>query len=222
MGGPAQRSARAELDAARSLVSGLDQNRGTEDLAADLVDIWTSMESALRSLVGTSVLSGQALIREARMRQLINFDQANALAEFQAVRDRLEDTTYRPTEADLASAKNAFLRLDAALVTAAEAPAAPRVSSSTTQAAEVKTMPPIATGPVKVVHPPRRIPIWAMAAAAAVVVVAVVLLIWRPWSGGSSVLNQGITAYRNGQREAAVSFFSRATRDKKTAVLAHV
>ena len=60
--------------------------RGPEDLAADLIESWGAVEAALRSLVGTTVLAGQPLIREARQRQLINFDQANALAEFQAVR----------------------------------------------------------------------------------------------------------------------------------------
>ena len=59
-----------------------------EDLAADLIEIWGAVEAALRTLVGSTVLSGQALIREARQRQMINFDQANALAEFEAVHER--------------------------------------------------------------------------------------------------------------------------------------
>src|SRR5439155_18493200 len=112
----ARRSARNALDAARPAVARLDATRGPEDLAADLIEIWTAVETALRSLVGGSALSGQAVIREARQRQLINFDQANALAEFQAVRDRLENHSYRPSEGDVTAARGAFLKLDSALI----------------------------------------------------------------------------------------------------------
>jgi len=69
MTSPAQRSARAALDAARPAVARLDSSRSSEDLAADLIDVWAAVESALRTLVGTSTLTGQALIREARQRQ---------------------------------------------------------------------------------------------------------------------------------------------------------
>ena len=105
---PEQREARAALDAARPAVARLDRARGAEDLAADLIDIWGAVESALRSLVGTTVLAGQALIREARQRQLISFDSANAIAEFQAVNDRVHDTSYRPTDVDVNAARTAF------------------------------------------------------------------------------------------------------------------
>ena len=71
-----QREARAALDAARPAVARLDASRGTEDLAADLIEMWSAVESALRSLVGTTILTGQALIREARQRQLINFESS--------------------------------------------------------------------------------------------------------------------------------------------------
>ena len=74
MTSPAQRSARLELDAARPAVARLDGSRGSEDVAADLVETWGAVETALRTLVGSTVLSGQPLIREARQRQLINFD----------------------------------------------------------------------------------------------------------------------------------------------------
>src|SRR4029077_12909126 len=38
----------------------------------------------------------------------------------------------------------------------------------------------------------------------------------------TTALDQGVTAYRSGQRESAVSFFSRATREPSTAVVAPV
>ena len=218
MTSPAHRGARVELDSARSVVARLDGNRGTEDLAADIIDVWNGVEGALRSLVGSTMLSGQPLIREARQRQLINFDQANSLAEFQAVRDRVQDISYRPTEADLEAARAAFMKLETALTANADTQVlgAPRSTPPVHSAPIVET-----AGPVAVVAPPRRIPIWAIAAAAVVVIAVIALLVFRPF-GGTSTLDQGITAYTNGQREAAVSFFSRATREPSTAVLAHV
>jgi len=53
-------------------------------------------------------------------------------------------------------------------------------------------------------------------------VAVVALLVFRPFGGGTSTLDQGVAAYTKGQREAAVSFFSRAAREPSTAVLAHV
>src|SRR4051812_43739078 len=124
----AQRSARAALDAARPAVARLDATRGSEDLAADLIEIWSAVEAALRTLVGTSALTGQPLIREARQRQLINFDQANSLAEFEATHVRLQNTSYRPIDADVTSARNAYLKLDTALMDDAAFGAAPRAA----------------------------------------------------------------------------------------------
>ena len=105
----AQRSAHAALDAARPAVARLDSVRGPEDLAADLIDIWSAVEAALKSLAGTTSLAGQSLIREVRQRQLIDFDQANALADLQAVHDRLQSTSYRPSDSHVGAARAAFL-----------------------------------------------------------------------------------------------------------------
>jgi tetratricopeptide (TPR) repeat protein len=215
VGGPAQRSARAELDSARPVVSRLDTRRGSEDLAADLIEVWTLMEAALRALVGTTALAGQPLIREARLRQLLNFDQANAVAEFQAVRDRLQDVNYRPTESDVNSARTAFLRLDAALT---NPPSVPPSAPSAMKAPTVTE----ASQPAKVVGPPPRVPLWAMITAGAVVLGIVLFFVIRSVRGSSNLMDQGIAAYRSGQREAAVSYFTRATKEPKNAVLAHV
>src|SRR5262245_35206452 len=160
------------------------------------------MEKALRALVGSTVLSGQPLIREARQRQLINFDQANSLAEFQATRDRVHDSGYKPTEADLNAARAAFLKLDTALTTDASGDVTRPIAASAPASGPIQTgTPPMAdAGPVKVVGPPSRFPAWMIATAAVAVVAVIGLLIWRPWSGGSSALEQGIDAYRKGQR----------------------
>jgi hypothetical protein len=55
---PVLRGARFALDAARPAVARLDTSRGPEDLAADLIETWSAVEAALRSLVGSTTLSG--------------------------------------------------------------------------------------------------------------------------------------------------------------------
>jgi tetratricopeptide (TPR) repeat protein len=211
----AQRTARAALDAARPAVARLDASRGSEDLAADLIDVWDGVEAALRELVGTTALTGQALIREARQRQLIGFDQANAVAEFEAVHARLQDTAYRPNAADVASARNAFLKLDAALMEEnpafASAPRAPIAAAPATPAGE-----PVVATPVR-----RGLPRWVVPAAAVLVIVLAVggFLLFR---GGSSSLNDGVAAYTKGQREVAISAFNKAVRENPKDPTPHI
>ena len=214
----AQRSARAALDAARPAVARLDAAHGGEDLAADIIEIWGAVESALRTLVGSSALAGQALIREARQRQMIDFDLANALAEFEAAHVRLQNTAYRPTEVDVNAARNAYLKLDAALVgDVAMGYAPPGIRRAPEVVAEPVAPPPAAT---PVVARPR--PRWLVPALAALVVVLAIggyLLLAR---GGSSSMAEGITAYQHGQREVAVSAFNKAARENPKDPMPHV
>src|SRR6478672_939632 len=123
----AQRAALDAVNAARPIVARLDVGRNSEDLAADLIESWNTVESGLRSLVGGSALTGQLLIRELRQRQLLSLEQANALAEFHAARERASRTDYQPTAADVSAARDAFLKLEAGLLS--ESPAAPYSSS---------------------------------------------------------------------------------------------
>src|SRR5262249_13975776 len=159
-------------------------------------------------------------------RQLLNFDQANSIAEFQAVRDRVQSHEYRPTEADVTAARAAFLKLDTALTTDTTADATRVIAppgGTSSGGAPSSASGPIRTGtppvpdadPVRVVSPPRRFPLWMWITAAVVVVAAVVLIILRPFGGGTSALQEGVDAYRRGQREAAVNAFNRAVRDDK-------
>lgn len=208
----AQRSARAALDAARPAVARLDANRGSEDLAADLIETWGAIEDALRSLVGSSALSGQALIREARQRQLIDFDQANALAEVLAVHDRVQNTSYRPTDADINATRTAFLKLDSALMgdTGVESPR----GRPGAPAAPVATAPVVPEPPPAPAAPRPGMPVWAWAVIA-IVIVAVLGLIGYYVFGNrtSDSLQAGIAAYQAGQREVAVSDFNKAARE---------
>jgi tetratricopeptide (TPR) repeat protein len=217
---PAQRSARAALDAARPAVARLDATRGSEDLAADLIETWSAVEAALRVLVGASEaspLTGQALIREARQRQMLNFDQANALAEFEAVHTRLHNTSYRPTDVDVAAARNAYLKLDAALT--GDIVEAPRP-------APAGTAPIVATAPadpvVVTTTATRHTPRWLIPAAVLALIVIGIAGYFAFVPRGNSSLDQGIAAYKAGQREVAMSAFTKASREDPKAVLPHV
>jgi hypothetical protein len=107
-------SQRAALDAihsARPIIARLSMARDSEDLAADLIEAWTATETGLRSLIGGSSLTGQMLIRELRQRHFLSLEQANALAEFHAARERAARVDYKPTEGDVNASRDAFLKL---------------------------------------------------------------------------------------------------------------
>lgn len=213
-----QRSARAALDAARPAVGRLDMTRGGEDLAADLIEIWSAVEAALRTLVGSSALTGQALIREARQRQMINFDQANALAEFEAVHGRLQNTSYRATDGDVNAARNAYTKLDAALTDTADFGATRPLDTTAAPIATATAEPVVvATTPVA-----RSRPGWLWPVVAVVVILIAVGGYFAFARGGSSALNDGIAAYKNGQREVAVSDFNKAVRDNPKDPTPHI
>ena len=81
-------AALAALNGARPVLAHFETSRSAEDLAADIIDLWTGVESALQSLVGNSSLTGQQLVRAARQAELITLEQAHSLLEFLAARDR--------------------------------------------------------------------------------------------------------------------------------------
>lgn len=220
MSTPAQRGARAALDAARPAVARLDARRNAEDVAADLIETWSAVETALRSLVGGSALTGQALIRDARQRQLIDFDQANSLAEFQAVRDRVERTSYHASDADINAARTAFLKLDSALMgdTGVERPVGGPAAGGPPAAAV-----PAQTTVVTRATGPRGIPVWA-ALLIGIVVVAMLAGIgyWVFAGRGSGAMDQAVADYKAGRREAAVGEFNKIARDDPKNALPHI
>ncbi|MFI5227986.1 MAG: tetratricopeptide repeat protein [Gemmatimonadales bacterium] len=219
MNSSAQRSARGALDAARPALARLSPSRGSEDLAADLIELWMATEAGLRSLVGSSALTGQPLIREARQRQLIDFDLANSLAEFQAVHDRLQATSYQATPSDIEAARAAFTKLDTALMgdTGVEPP---RLGARELQAAPAAPAVVVAQGQPAPVGARRVYPVWLVAAIALVVVALVGGFF--VFHHGTSSLQQGVDAYKAGQREVAVSAFTRATRENPSDPLPHI
>lgn len=221
MSTPAQRGARAALDAARPAVARLDARRNAEDVAADLIETWSAVETALRSLVGGSALTGQALIRDARQRQLIDFDQANSLAEFQAVRDRVERTSYHATDADINAARTAFLKLDSALMgdSGVERPVGGPAAAPIAAAAA-----PAQTTVVTPVTGGRGMPVW-LALLIGIVVVAILggIGYWAfSGRGSGAAMDQAVADYKAGRREAAVGEFNKISRDNPNEALPHV
>ena len=126
-------AALAALNGVRPVLTHFETPRTAEDLAADIIDLWTGAESALQALVGNSSVAGQQLVRAARQAELITIEQAHALLEFLAARDRANRTIYKPTQADGDAAVDGFKALESALTGAA--PVKPAAPTSPIQAA---------------------------------------------------------------------------------------
>ncbi len=246
----AQRAALDAVNAARPIVARLDVGRHSEDLAADLIESWSTIEAGLRSLVGGSALTGQALIRELRQRQLLSLEQGNALAEFHAARERAARTDYKPTAADVAAARDAFLKLEVGLLNdsprssapsgppmspyapgGSTSPYAPRPAGSpppvsaprNTVPLEAAAMTPAAAVPITPVR--RTRPAWFIPVIAVVALLIVGGLAWYALAGrgGSSAsYNEGVTAYKEGRREAAAGAFIKASKDSPNDPMPHV
>jgi tetratricopeptide (TPR) repeat protein len=215
-----QRHAQAALDAARPAIARLDRSRNSEELAADLIEAWSGVETAIRSLVGGTPLSGQALIREARQRQLITLDQANALAEFHAARERSQDTSYGPSDADINAAREGFLKLEASLMAPAlnERQTPPPGEALSTRGLRMSPL-----GTPEAVPPPGARKRWLpFAVVGAVVAIGVALWLVFARAGGDGSLDRGVEYWQRGQRELAVGEFSRAARDNPKSAIPHV
>ena len=218
-----QRAALAALDAARPVIARLDPTRDPEDAAADLIEGWSAVETALRSLMGGSSLAGQALVTELRQRQLLNLDQTHSLIEFNAARQRAQRTDYRPTSADVAAAREAFLKLESGLMsapTATPAGAAPLPGTTPGYGA-----PAAARQAEYTVEPVRRrSPLGLILGLLALVVVALGLWWFLTQRGGASdgALARGIAHLEGGRREAARGEFSKAARDNPESARPHI
>jgi tetratricopeptide (TPR) repeat protein len=223
---PPHRSALAALDAARPTITRLESERNSEDRAADLIESWSAVETALRSLMGGSTLAGRALIHELRSRHAITLGQANALAEFEAARSRAERPSYEPTDTDVNAALDAFVKLDAGLRQASAAsdgaftaPSPAPVPSSTSQVNAGGGVADTAPPGARAAAPDWQR--WMIGAIAGIVVVALgTWLYFR--TTGESTLERAVAFYRGGQREQAQSAFERAAREEPKNALPHV
>lgn len=219
-------SARSELDSARPVLAQLDVARGAEKAKADLMTVWSAVEAALRSLVGGSTATGQTLIRDARSRQLLTFDQANAIVAFLTVREQLDRPDFVPSETDANTARTAFLKLDAGLMsspaaaTSSYAPGAAASAPYTAPAAAAPAIVPPAPGMEPVMR--RRRPIWIPILIVVLIVAAIPLFFLLRPSGNSRSLDEGIRAYQAGDKATAAMKFEQAARAMPDKALPHV
>ncbi len=215
----AQRAALDAVHSARPIVARLSTARDKEDLAADIIEAWSVVETGLRSLVGGTTLAGQPLIRELRQRNFLSLDQANSLAEFHAARERAGRVDYSPTEGDVNAARDAFLKLESGLMGEV---AAARPASATAPVAASADPVVVASTPVGVrgSRPAWMIPV--LGAVGLIVVAAIVWLALSSRSTSSAAYEQGVQAYKEGRTEAAEASFRKATTDAPTDPMPHV
>jgi tetratricopeptide (TPR) repeat protein len=233
MSSNAQRAALEAIHSARPLVARLGESKNSEDIAADIIEAWTAVETGLRSLIGGSTLGGQMLIRELRQRHFLSLEQANALAEFHAARERAGRTDYTPTEGDVNAARDAFLKLEAGLM--GEAPPMPRpvAGAPTAAAAASRSTVPMdsvqSRGRAEPAAPAARTPAgprprWLIPALGVLALLVVGGIAWFALAGRgrSAAYDQGVVAYREGRREAAAGAFIKATKDDPNNPMPHV
>jgi cytochrome c-type biogenesis protein CcmH/NrfG len=186
------------------------------------------VETALRSLVGGSALAGQALIGELRQRELLSINQAHALLEYLAARDRSGRAEYRPTAADVAAVRTGFQTLEAALGVGIGA------KTGTYPAIEVPSAGPMST-PGSTSAPgvgestaawPRRRGVSPLAlgivATVLLVVIAGAVYAYNERQKGPRAAKAGAAAYTAGRREEARTQFAEAVRRSPRDPLPHV
>lgn len=242
------RGALEALHAARPAIARLSTTQGAEDRAADLIEGWSAVETALRSLVGGSAHSGQALIRELRARQVITFDQGNALAEFHTASERARRTDYEPGESDINAAREGFLKLEAGLMAAVAGDSLPpgaatssasivsplgvTAATGSQAAASAGTGQPHAAAAGAGDAPPpagtrRRAPLeqpWVKGLLGALGLAALIALGWwgyTTWAGNSAI-EEAIALYSRGQRQQAAAAFERAARENPRDARPHI
>lgn len=219
-----RRAALGALDRVRPLVSGLTRNRSNQELAADLARAWDQTEVALRALLGGTSDSGQALVREVRQRELITIEQAHALVDFHAARDRALLPGHVVGAADVSAARGAIAALDAAL----------GGTVSTAAPLDMAPLPPVSpSGPAAGLPPGaaptvgtrrRAFPL-ALVLVVALLLVAVPLGIWW-WMANQPGSPRSITAaeqlYASGNRSQARLAWAEIARAEPELALPHV
>ena len=224
-----QRNARAALDAARASFDALDSAVPPDEGASRLVAAWMGAEEALRALAGSATLSGMALVRELRQRNLLTLDDAHALVDFHAAAERAATPGYAPTAADVAVARASYDTLSAAVVRE------PGIDGYATgqRAAGAATAPPstVSPNPAEPVTDastagaaaPRRNLLGALLLGAALVaVLGAGAFYFSQRSNEPSELATGRRAYAAGDRATARNAFSLAASEQPTLAEPHI
>jgi tetratricopeptide (TPR) repeat protein len=205
----------------------LDQIRGPEDAAADLIDLWGAAESAMRAMLGGSVLSGQALVRELRQRGLLNLDQANSLASFWDARSRVDSVNYKPTLTDVGYARAGYNQLGEAVeVTPTVQPAAvpPAATAATAPGNDARPPAPSIEMPVFERKKADRssLPLWGVVGALVVVVLVAAGYLLFGRSSYDKEMDAAITSMQSGQIETARAGFIKVAHENPARAEPHV
>jgi hypothetical protein len=223
----------------------LDVAGHPDDVAADLVEGWSGVCTALRSLLSGSSLDGQALVREVRQRELISLETGHALLEFHAARERAQRTTYRVTGADVAVARSGYQRFEAELRAGAVTAlgTAPGLGAATVSAPEPRPNGASRAGAASVAAPaaltdettlPRarrlgRGPAWRNPLLLALLAVAALAggyfayaAFFRPAPSGGELVARGVELYRGGRRVEARAEFERVAGANPRLAIPHV
>jgi tetratricopeptide (TPR) repeat protein len=249
---PNHRTAMAALDAARPLITRLDATRHPEEVAADLIEAWSAVETSLRALLGGSALGGQALVGEVRQRGLLDYRHAHDLLGFLAARDRATRHGYRPDGADVDASRTGFQSLEAALGLGigaptgvhqavgafapphAPAPGAPMPNApyGAGQGARSAPVAPAGLGtpaPDLPVEPARRRVDFRRPSRSVIAVAAVALAVvlagaywWISESRSPRGLERGVVAYQAGQKDIARREFQAVADDHENLAIPRV
>jgi tetratricopeptide (TPR) repeat protein len=236
---PNHRTATAALDAARPLITRLDAGRHPDEVAADLIEAWGAVETALRALLGGSALTGQGLIGEVRQRGLLDYRHAHDLLGFLAARDRASRAGHRPDASDVDAARTGFQSLEAALGMGIGAPTGvhravgplpppPPPSATGTRAAPpppATARPALASAPVEALPRRRRAPSRSVLVVALVALAAVAAgAFWWTARGTDTPggLQRGVVAYQAGQKEVARREFQAVAEERPDLALPRV
>lgn len=214
------------LGSARAAVARVSPARHPEDAAADLIEAWGSVETALRALLNGSPLSGQDLVREVRKREMISLTVTHSLLDFHALRERVNNTSYQPLAADMETARESVGQLDAAL---GDFPAGAAAGvAPIPDAGQVRAQPvPSAVTPAAAAEPTHwgrfwaRIPTWGWVLVAVLAVSVAGAAVFFAIGGGDE-LTAGRNALREGRREAARGEFERVARENPQSAEAHL
>ena len=219
-----RRAALGALDRVRPLVAGLTRDRTNDELAAGLTSAWDTTEVVLRALLGGSTVAGQSLVREVRQRELLTLEQAHALVNFHAARDRAELPGYEVAAGDVTAARQAVDELDRALGATADVAvvdAGTRPASAQTRAAPV--VQPVDVGTAA--PPGRSVPALVIVAVAALLLIVLPIGGWWLWThraGGDRNLQVATQLYASGDHERARMAFVEIAREAPQLALPHI
>ena len=220
-----ERSARAALDQARPVVARLGDGRDPEDNAADIIEGWGAVETALRSLLGGTSLSGQALVRELRQREQLGINEAHAVLAFLGARDRAGQVDYKPSAADVTAARDGFAAVEGRLL-AGPAPAATTSYAPLATPGHASRIADVAasggdyTTPIGTGHR-GPLPFLALALGGLIAVVGIGYYFATRGSNTNS-LDKGIELYKQHSPVAARDYFQQAVAQNPKDVRAHV